>query len=112
MKLSIRISRSACALCLTIFSLLVACSPDQAPADSADAESKSRGSTLERLTADAEPGNWYTTGRTFGEDRYSPLTEVNTGNADLDRDTLIFSRWNQQNKPEYVQIDLRQLKRR
>lgn len=37
---------------------------------------------------------------------------VNTGNADLDRETLIFSRWSQRHKPEYVQIDLRQLKRR
>jgi len=35
-----------------------------------------------RLTAaDAEPGEWMSTGRTYGEQRFSPLAEINTGNA-------------------------------
>jgi CubicO group peptidase (beta-lactamase class C family) len=37
---------------------------------------------------------------------------VNTGDAELDRETLIFSGWSQRQKPEFVQIDLRQLRRR
>ncbi len=32
--------------------------------------------------ADSEPGNWYTTGRTFAEERFSPLTAINTGTVD------------------------------
>jgi alcohol dehydrogenase (cytochrome c)/quinohemoprotein ethanol dehydrogenase len=35
-----------------------------------------------RLTnADREPGNWMTHGRTYSEQRYSPLKQVNDGNA-------------------------------
>lgn len=35
----------------------------------------------ERIThADAEPQNWFTTGRTFGEERFSPLTQIHSGN--------------------------------
>jgi quinohemoprotein ethanol dehydrogenase len=29
-------------------------------------------------SADSEPGNWFTTGRTFGETHYSPLTKINS----------------------------------
>ncbi|MDF1818079.1 MAG: PQQ-dependent dehydrogenase, methanol/ethanol family [Immundisolibacteraceae bacterium] len=37
----------------------------------------------ERLrAADKEPGNWMSTGRTYDEQRYSPLTEINTSNVD------------------------------
>ncbi|MEZ5960883.1 MAG: PQQ-dependent dehydrogenase, methanol/ethanol family [Hyphomonadaceae bacterium] len=31
--------------------------------------------------ADSEPGNWMTHGRTYGEDRYSPLDAINTENV-------------------------------
>ncbi len=31
--------------------------------------------------ADAEPGNWLSYGRTYSEQRYSPLTQINAGNA-------------------------------
>lgn len=31
--------------------------------------------------ADAEPQNWLTTGRDYGEQRYSPLTQINAANA-------------------------------
>jgi quinohemoprotein ethanol dehydrogenase len=33
--------------------------------------------TLERVQQDNDPGNWYTTGRTFGETHYSPLSQIN-----------------------------------
>ena len=33
------------------------------------------------LHADAEPGNWMTTGRTYGEQRFSPLADLNTQNV-------------------------------
>ena len=36
----------------------------------------------QRLTAaDSEPGNWMSTGRTYGEQRYSPLEQVNAQNV-------------------------------
>jgi len=31
--------------------------------------------------ADSEPGNWMTTGRTYGEQRYSPLADINAQNV-------------------------------
>ena len=31
--------------------------------------------------ADSEPGNWLAHGRTYGEQRYSPLAQVNSGNV-------------------------------
>ncbi|MBN7796953.1 PQQ-dependent dehydrogenase, methanol/ethanol family [Parahaliea mediterranea] len=33
------------------------------------------------VAADAEPGNWMSHGRTYGEERYSPLSQVNDSNA-------------------------------
>src|ERR1700722_18716986 len=33
------------------------------------------------LNADAEPQNWLTTGRHYGETRFRPLTEINDVNA-------------------------------
>ncbi len=33
------------------------------------------------INADSEPGNWMTTGRTYGEQRYSPLKKINDGNV-------------------------------
>jgi quinohemoprotein ethanol dehydrogenase len=34
------------------------------------------------IRADKEPGNWLTHGRTYGEQRYSPLTQINTENVE------------------------------
>ncbi len=34
------------------------------------------------LNADHEPGSWMTTGRTYGEQRFSPLTQLNDKNVD------------------------------
>ena len=40
------------------------------------------GVTGERIVnADREPGNWLTTGRTYDEQRFSPLTEINIDNV-------------------------------
>ena len=33
------------------------------------------------INANSEPGNWMTTGRTYGEQRYSPLKKINDGNV-------------------------------
>jgi quinohemoprotein ethanol dehydrogenase len=33
------------------------------------------------IKADQEPGNWMTTGRTYGEQRFNPLAEINTENV-------------------------------
>ena len=43
---------------------------------------RTRGVTAARIVAaDREPGNWLTTGRTYDEQRFSPLTQINGGNA-------------------------------
>ena len=34
------------------------------------------------IAADSEPGNWMSTGRDYGEQRYSPLTQLSPGNVD------------------------------
>ena len=42
----------------------------------------SRNVTAARIVgADATPGEWLTTGRTYGEQRYSPLAQITTANA-------------------------------
>ena len=33
------------------------------------------------INADSEPGNWLTHGRTYDEQRYSPLAQINAGNV-------------------------------
>ena len=33
------------------------------------------------INADQEPGNWMATGRTYGEQRFSPLTQINDKNV-------------------------------
>ena len=37
--------------------------------------------TTERLVADNEPGSWLTTGRNYGETRFSPLDQINDKNV-------------------------------
>ena len=58
---------------LVLLAALAACSPDapqSAPVDSARI-----------LAADKEPGNWLSHGRTYGEQRFSPLSAVSTANV-------------------------------
>ena len=33
------------------------------------------------VAADSDPGNWLTHGRTYAEERHSPLTQINEGNV-------------------------------
>src|SRR5882757_3430786 len=48
----------------------------------AQAQSAGKPVNGERITnADAEPGNWLSYGRTYGEQRYSPLARINDTNA-------------------------------
>ncbi len=72
---------------LVTICVLTACSEDSRPieATSEAAEAGVRPVTGERIVnADAEPGNWLSTGRTYDEQRFSPLTKINEDNvADL-----------------------------
>ena len=40
-----------------------------------------RQETTRIVQADQDPGNWLTTGRTYSEQRYSPLTKIDAGNV-------------------------------
>lgn len=63
--------------------LLAACSAEQDAATDTETTPKpaqnpvSSVDTARIAAADSEPGNWFTTGRTFGETRFSPLTQIN-----------------------------------
>jgi quinohemoprotein ethanol dehydrogenase len=67
--------------------LLSACSPggrdptanEPAPTQTAPQAARVDGERIEN--ADREPGNWMSHGRTYDEQRFSPLTAINTGNA-------------------------------
>jgi quinohemoprotein ethanol dehydrogenase len=49
----------------------------------ARAQSAANGVDADRITnADAEPGNWLSYGRTYSEQRYSPLARINDKNAE------------------------------
>jgi quinohemoprotein ethanol dehydrogenase len=66
----------AVALCSTAWLLTLACGPGRA----AGPDGKQVDGT--RITnADKEPGNWLTYGRTYSEQRYSPLARINDKNA-------------------------------
>jgi len=62
--------------------------PEQAQADTA----------VRIQAADTEPGSWLTTGRTYNEQRFSPLAQINRDNVSklglawaFDADTLLVS---------------------
>lgn len=60
-------------------SMLLLGSCDQAPNDDANFTPV----TAERIiAADSEPGNWLSHGRTYDEQRFSPLTAINDGNVE------------------------------
>jgi PQQ-dependent dehydrogenase (methanol/ethanol family) len=67
------------------FALLAGCggSADAPPAVTDTPTARTAGAvTAERLlAADAEPGQWLATGRTYGEQRFSPLAEIDTSNV-------------------------------
>jgi quinohemoprotein ethanol dehydrogenase len=80
------------ALLLPLFAcaVLAACGdkPSNPPPASNEAAAKAQPAvpvakvdTARILAADSEPGNWLSTGRTYGEQRYSPLTQIDTTNV-------------------------------
>jgi quinohemoprotein ethanol dehydrogenase len=67
------------AIVLTVVAAL-ACSSSPEPAAEALAVTRPAAVNASRLTAaDAEPGQWMSHGRTYGEQRFSPLDQINTG---------------------------------
>jgi len=54
---------------------------DQAPADDATAGISADIDGARIAAADSEPGNWLAHGRTYSEQRYSPLDQINAGNV-------------------------------
>ncbi len=79
--------------CIVLAAILsiAACSTDKESERSKNSAVTATGAgvrpvTAERIVnADAEPGNWLTHGRTYDEQRFSPLTDINEGNvADLE----------------------------
>ncbi|MGH8186406.1 MAG: PQQ-dependent dehydrogenase, methanol/ethanol family, partial [Steroidobacteraceae bacterium] len=61
--------------------LAVACAACQKKEPAADASKPARVDTARILNADQDPGNWLTHGRTYSEQRYSPLAAVSTANV-------------------------------
>ena len=58
------------ALCAALLPLLLMAAPKPAQVD-----------TARLLKADSEPGQWLAVGRTYDEQRFSPLTKIDTGNV-------------------------------
>ena len=79
--------RQALAIPLATITLLLGlagCRPEEAPPAETGAPEAAApvGVTAERIVAaDSEPHNWLTHGRTYGEQRYSPLDEIHRGNV-------------------------------
>ena len=66
--------------------LVAACAPETQPAAPVDPVERLRAATASLdgsriAAADAEPGNWLSHGRTYGEERFSPLDQVNADNV-------------------------------
>ena len=65
---------------------LVGCDREEPQAvapDAATAETRTAWINAERIiAADSEPHNWLAHGRTFSEQRFSPLDQINTGNVE------------------------------
>ncbi len=74
-------------LCVATVALLVACGesgeplPTPTTANPPAAAGAAQVNAPRLLAADQEPGQWMTHGRTYDEQRYSPLTEIHTGNV-------------------------------
>ncbi len=68
-------------LTLLLALALAGCSRHEAPAPTAPDNPAAGVDETRIANADAEPGNWYTTGRGFGEQRFSPLGAINAGNV-------------------------------
>jgi quinohemoprotein ethanol dehydrogenase len=71
------------ALSLLLSSALVSCGgadPGSAPAAGAPPPAAAVDASR-LLAADSEPGQWMSTGRTYGEQRFSPLAQIDAGNV-------------------------------
>lgn len=78
-----------CALA-TLF-LITGCARENEPDRNAGTQAEDSGASIRLVTAeriinaDAEPGNWLSHGRTYDEQRFSPLSDINESNvADLE----------------------------
>ena len=76
MKRSIRNGTLALSATLLLVSGCGQDSPQEAAFKSIDRVDEER-----IVAADSEPGNWLSHGRTYDEQRFSPLTDINTGNV-------------------------------
>ena len=65
---------------LMVMSALVACT--QKAAEEPKSEIPAAVTKERILNADGEPGNWMSHGRTYSEQRYSPLSQVTDQNVD------------------------------
>ena len=65
---------------LLLASLLVVAVP-LSSALAAPAKGPAAVNTQRLIAADAEPGNWMSHGRTYSEQRFSPLEQINDGNV-------------------------------
>ena len=61
--------------------MLAACSSDEAPTAQAVVPHAANVDAARLAAADADPANWMSHGRTYSEDRYSPLAQINAGNV-------------------------------
>jgi quinohemoprotein ethanol dehydrogenase len=84
--------RAACILAFISCLALVACQRQQPPAPAAaapasptpagaPARSPALVNAARLAAADQEPGQWMSHGRTYDEQRYSPLERINAGTA-------------------------------
>ena len=72
------------ALAALLLAMIVGgCGKREAPAAAAAAPSTpyARVDRARVIAADSEPQNWFTTGRSFSEERFSPLDRINAGNV-------------------------------
>jgi glucose dehydrogenase len=57
------------------------CQKHEPAATTTPAKPAAQVDTTRIVQADQDPGNWLTTGRTYSEQRYSPLTKIDAGNV-------------------------------
>lgn len=81
--LTSKIRASKILVSIIALTLLSACQPaeESKSSTSSDAAKKGHVDTARILNANAEPDQWMTYGRTYDEQRFSPLTEINTSNV-------------------------------
>lgn len=75
------INRLLAATGFAIALALAACGPNASQQDASQSEKQSHAVLAEDIIA-APPGQWLSHGRTYGEERYSPLASIKTDNVD------------------------------